>query len=369
MVEIPEIINAAGKLTALGGSAQSATVASAQCAAAGKHVDLAKLRQVGGERIAALTGAEAACITTGAAAGMAISIAALITGNNLDKVQQLPYTSQDHFIILQAGHAVNFGASVEQMICLGGGEPWILGDTNSVPERLLKDTLESEEAFTGLLYVQSHHCVQQNMISLNRCIELCQAQGVPVVVDAAAEEDLTRYITAGADLVTYSGGKAFAGPTVGFIAGRADLIESCELQYRGIARTMKVGKEQIFGLLQALDEYQNLDGATHREKLKQRNKEIIDGLKHLDCYLLNLKPDEANRDFSRVAINATDNHFAIADLVGFLKDGEPSIRTRNHHIDRGMILIDPRELAEEDPGIIIGQLINFAGQLESNKPG
>lgn len=363
MLEIPTIINAAGKLTALGGSAQSATVASAQSEAAGRHLDLAQLRKIGSERIAAITGAEAACITTGAAAGMAISIAALVTGNNLNRVQQLPYTDEVHSILLQAGHAVNFGASVEQMICLGGGQPWIIGDTNSVPERLLKDTLETGEEFTGFLYVLSHHCVQQNMISLARCIELCHAHHIPVVIDAAAEEDLTCYISAGADLVTYSGGKAFAGPTVGFIAGRADLIESCELQFRGIARTMKVGKEPIFGLLQALDEYQDLDEATVRAKLTQRNKKIIDELQELNCFTLILKPDEAGRKFSRVAVSAIDDNFEVRDLTHFLREGDPSIRTRNHHIDKGMILIDPRELGEKDPEIIIARLKKFASQL------
>ena len=363
MVEIPRIINAAGKLTALGGSAQSASVARAQSEAAGQHVDLAQLRRLAGEQIAAMTGAEAACITTGAAAGMAISIAALITGNNLNKVQQLPYTQDDHSIILQAGHAVNFGASVQQMISIGGGQPCIIGDTNSVPERLLKDTLESGEEFSGFLYVQSHHCVQQNMIPLGRCIELCRAFQVPVVVDAAAEEDLTYYISAGADLVTYSGGKAFSGPTVGFITGRADLIESCELQFRGIARTMKVGKEQIFGLLAAMDEYQDLDETAHRAQLKLRNQKIMDELISFDCFSLALKPDEAGREFSRVAISASDDNFAIRDLVHFLENGDPSIRTRNHHIDQGLIAIDPRELKEKDPQAIIDQLKNFAHQL------
>ncbi len=363
MVAIQKIINAAGKMTALGGSAQSTAVADAQSEAAGMHVDLAGLRQVAGERVAAMTGAQAACITTGAAAGMAISIAALVTGNNLYKVQQLPGTEEDQPILLQAGHAVNFGASVEQMICIGGGQPWIIGDANSVPERLLKDTLESGQEFTGFLYVQSHHCVQQNMIPLNRCITLCHAHNIPVVVDAAAEEDLTFYISAGADLVTYSGGKAFGGPTVGFITGRADLIQSCELQFRGIARTMKVGKEQIFGLLQALDEYQDLDEVNFRKMLKQRNNRIMTALKEINCYTLNLKADEAGRDFSRVAVSARDNKFEIRDLVRFLGDADPSIRTRNHHIDQGMILIDPRELKDKDPEIITDQLKNFAKQL------
>ena len=61
-------------------------------------------------------------------------------------------------------------------------------------------------------------------------------RGIPVLVDAAAEADLGTYIADGADLVTYSGGKAIGGPTCGFIPGRASLIEACELQDRGIAR-------------------------------------------------------------------------------------------------------------------------------------
>jgi hypothetical protein len=76
-----------------------------------------------------------------------------------------------------------------------------------------------------------------------------------------------------------------------------------------------------------------------------------------------LKPDEAGRQFSRVAVSASDGNFAIRDLVHFLKNGDPSIRTRNHHIDQGLISIDPRELKEKDSQAIIDQLKNFAHQL------
>ncbi len=346
-------------MTALGGSAQSSSVAQAQAEAAGRHVDLAELRSLAGERIAGITGAEAGCITTGAASGIALSIAALVTGNNLSKVQQLPFTVEDHPILLQAGHAVNFGASIEQMINLGGGQPFVIGDTNAVPERLLVDTLESGLKFSGFLYVQSHHCVQQNMISLERCIALCKANDVPFVVDAAAEEDLKRYISAGADLVTYSGGKAFSGPTVGFIAGRRDLIESCELQFRGIGRTMKVGKEQIFGLLQTLDEYLSLDKNAHSEALTKRNARIIDQLTDIEHYKVSLKADEAGRGFTRVSVQSADGRFRVHDLARFLADGDPSIRTRNHHLDEGILLIDPRELSEDQATLIAQRLKEF----------
>jgi D-glucosaminate-6-phosphate ammonia-lyase len=360
MQDIPRIINAAGKLTALGGSAQSGPVAMAMAKAASKHVDLKTLRQAAGDHVATLTGAEAACITTGAAAGIAISVAALITGNNLMKVQQLPYADDEYHIFLQAGHAVNFGASIEQMIRVGGGLPWIIGDTNSVSERQLAETLETATSHCGFLYVKSHHCVQENMISLDQCIALCHQAEVPVIVDAAAEEDLQLYISAGADLVTYSGGKAFSGPTVGFIAGRKDLIESCELQFRGIARSMKVGKEQIFGLLKALEEYQDLDPEERSSNLKQQNESIISALSDVVHFKAYLKPDEAGREFDRVAISAATEQFSIRDLVQFLSEGKPGIRTRNHHLDQGYLLIDPRELMNGDPELIVKRLLQFS---------
>jgi D-glucosaminate-6-phosphate ammonia-lyase len=363
MDKIPAVINAAGKLTALGGSAQSGTVAGAQSDAAAQHVDLMKLRQMAGEYIAGLTGAEAACVTTGAAAGITISIAALITGSDLDKVQRLPLVETDQRFILQAGHAVNFGASIEQMIRLGGGSPHIVGDWHSVPDKLLRDALEEDCECTGFLYVQSHHCAQANMIPLDRCISLCHEHKVPVIVDAAAEEDLTRYIASGADLVTYSGGKAFSGPTVGFIAGRKDLIRNCELQFRGIARTMKVGKEQIMGLCQALDEYLLMNIEERKETLEQCNRAMIDELGDIGIYEVKLKADEAGRDFTRVAVSVKDGTFTLKDLVRFLAGGDPSIRTRNHHLDDGMILIDPRELKDSDPGKIIHRFKQFAEQL------
>lgn len=358
---VTPVINAAGKLTALGGSAQSEAVARAQADAAGTHVDLADLRARASEKIAEWTGAEAACITTGAAAGIAISVAAVLTGNNIYRVQQLPWVEGNNHILLQAGHAVNFGAPVEQMISLGGGSPWILGNANAVPERLLADVL-NEEQFAGFLYVQSHHCVQENMIPLERCIALGHEHAIPVILDAAAEEDLRRYVAMGVDLVTYSGGKAFGGPTVGFIAGKRPYITACELQFRGIARTMKVGKEQIAGLMTALDEYVSGDPAIRREKLQTINRFLLDGLADT-VFETSLRPDEAGRAFERVAIRAGNKAFDVRELVKFLGEGSPAIRTRNHHLDQGIVLIDPREITEAQARIVLDRLLEFAGQL------
>jgi L-seryl-tRNA(Ser) seleniumtransferase/D-glucosaminate-6-phosphate ammonia-lyase len=356
------VINAAGKLTALGGSAQSAAVAAAQATWAQRHVDLAGMRRVAGEKISRLTGGEATCITTGAAAGIAIGVAAVLTGTNRELIRRVPDLGGGNGILLQAGHAVNFGAPVEQMIRLGGGNPEIFGSTNSVTEDNLADILDNGSV-KALLYVKSHHCVQDNMISLSRCIALCHARELPVIVDAAAEEDLRRYIEVGADLVTYSGGKAFGGPTVGFITGRKSLIDACERQSQGIARAMKVGKEAIAGLLVALDEYTAADPAGRLSDLSSINEAIMTGIEKCRHYAAYLKPDEAGRPYARVAISAKNDAFDIRDLVTFLGRENPVVRTRNHHLDQGIVLIDPRELGHREATIIVGKLVAFDAAL------
>jgi len=358
----PTVINAAGKLTALGGSALSDSVTAAMAKAAQQHVDLATLRGLAGQSVAEFCGAEAGCITSGAAAGLAISVAAILTGQSLNKVRRLPQVEGENRFLLQAGHNVDFGASVEQMIRLGGGSVSVIGMTNNVPERLLIDTL-NEDKYAALVYVQSHHCVQENMISLTTCIEHCHHHEIPVIVDAAAEEDLCDYINAGADLVTYSGGKAFCGPTSGFVVGRGELIAACEMQFRGIARTMKVGKEQILGLMQALDEYTSQDLVKQRNQFNEINSCIMAALSSDSMLKVNLKPDEAGRTFERISIAASEQRFPIKDLVDHLANSSPSIRTRNHHLDQGYLLIDPREINAEDAKQIVSRVQSFTEAL------
>ncbi len=356
MTDIETVINAAGKLTALGGSAQSDAVANAQATWATRHVDLAALREHAGKKIAEYCDADAACVTSGAAAGVAISVAAIVAGTNQYRIERLPFTDTPHRIAIQAGHAVDYGATVSQLVRMGGATPLIVGSVNRVTPDLLADTLDIERC-DALLFVKSHHTVQENMVDLETCLDLCKRRDMPVIVDAAAEEDLRKYTRAGADLVTYSGGKAFGGPTSGFIVGRADLVEACEMQFRGIARTMKVGKEAIMGLLAALEEYVDADANSRAKALDARSQKLIERLSSATRMTADLKPDEAGRPFSRVSVSLASGE--IRNLVAFLRDGSPSIRTRNHHLDQGYLLIDPRELKDEDIVLIADRLLEF----------
>ncbi len=353
------VINAAGKMTALGGTAQSETIARAQAEAARSHVDIESLRRRAGELVATHTGAEAASITPGAAAGIAIAVAACITGSQLDLVLRVPDTEGlRRRVLLQAGHDINFGASVRQMIQLGGGRPEIIGWTNGVPKALLDDALARHDDIVALLFVQSHHSVQERMIPLADCIVAAHRSNVPVIVDAAAEEDLLRYIALGADLVTYSGGKAIGGPTVGFVAGKQAFIEACELQQRGIARAMKAGKEQIVGLMAALEEYAARDAGINRARHHALVDEMMTQLNGIDGLLAGIESDAAGRDIERLALRLS-NHGDIRPLVEYLASGSPSIRSRNHHLDEGVALIDPRELDAAQAEVIAQRVRAF----------
>jgi len=350
---IEPVINAAGKMTALGGAAQSNEVAEAQTEAAQAHIDIDALRKRAGELIAQHTGAQAATVTTGAAAGIAISVAACITGVDLERVVRLPNTDGwPRRVLLQAGHDVNFGAAVTQMICLGGGR------ANVVESAMLDEALRTRDDVVALLFVQSHHSAQQNIVPLDVCIAACRRRQVPVIVDAAAEEDLERYIAASADLVTYSGGKAFGGPTVGFIAGRRDLIDACELQQRGIARAMKVGKEQIIGLLVALERYVERDDVAEAARRDALVGQLLTGLRGVAGLHTSRKADEAGRGIDRVALQRSDGG-DVRELAKYLAEGTPSIRLRNHHLGAGIALIDPREINSQQAQRIVERVRAF----------
>jgi L-seryl-tRNA(Ser) seleniumtransferase len=95
----------------------------------------------------------------------------------------------------------------------------------------------------AILYIKSHHCVQKSILSVTEAAEVAKAHGIPLIVDAAAEEDLRLYYNQGADLVIYSGAKAIEGPTSGLVLGRRQYVEWVKQQAGGIGRAMKVGKE------------------------------------------------------------------------------------------------------------------------------
>jgi L-seryl-tRNA(Ser) seleniumtransferase/D-glucosaminate-6-phosphate ammonia-lyase len=341
-------------MTRLGVNTLSPSVIEAMATAAACYVEIDALQRAVGREIAGLIGAEDAMVTTGAAAGIALMVAACIAGTDRTRIQALPDpTGAPNDIVIQAGHQVDFGAPVTQMIRLAGGNPVAIGAVNSVSAEQLTGAIGPRTA--AFLYVQSHHAVQKGMLPLDHCIALCAERQIPVLVDAAAEEDLTRFTASGADLVTFSGGKAIGGPTSGIVAGRTPLVEACRAQSSGIGRPMKVGKEGLLGLLAAVAAFVQRD----REAERRRCSAIVDRLLagFQGCGTPQRLSDEASRGIERAGI-ALDPATASA-LVRFLQSGTPPIHPRTHLVNIGIVAFDPRPLEDADIEIVIDRVRSF----------
>ncbi len=358
-LNVPTVINASGMMTHLGGASVAPDVAQAMAQAGQAHVDLGVLKRRAGDVIAAWAGAEAGWVTSGASAGIAIMTAACVAGTDPARVAALPDAVwEPRSILLQTGHDVNFGAPVEQMIRIGGGRPVRIGWANACTPELLRASIDARTA--AILFVQSHHAVQKEMVGLDQVIAIAHAVHCAVLVDAAAEEDLTRYVAMGADLVTYSGGKAFGGPTSGIIVGRSPRIDACRAQEAGIARPMKVGKEAIIGLLTALERYVQRDDAARETEQRQICDALLAGLKDLPHTKVQLAADEAGRAITRVALSPSSDVLGF-DAVTLMRDlgtGSPQIFVRGHLASTGTILLDPRPLRPSDVPVVVRAILN-----------
>jgi D-glucosaminate-6-phosphate ammonia-lyase len=361
------VINAAGKMTYLGASAVEPEVAAALADAAGSYVEMDRLMDAAGHQIAEATGAEAGMVTACAAAGIAIGVAACITGADLRAVHQVPdLPTQRRDVVLQKGHAVDFGAPISQMIRLGGGRPVEVGSAN--------DTKAEEfDAYLGpnvaaALYVVSHHAVQDGMLPLEAVISLANDRGIPVIVDAAAEVDLCKYVAAGAALVVYSGHKAIGGPTSGLVAGRANLIRACRLQNQGIGRSMKIGKEGIIGLLTALDVYARRQPEVASQQTLRLAESLVSALENTPGLSARAVKD-GTRPIWRAQLRlGAESRLTARQLIAVLEAGDPVIKTRNHEAGGGIINLDTRTItAEQVPVLAAAVRLALAG--EGDSPG
>lgn len=353
---IKPVINACGKMTLLGATAVEPEVAEAMALASRHYVDVAALERKAGEWIARLSGAEAACVTAGAASGIAMGAAAFIAGTDPASIQALPDPPGPKCeILVLAGHWINF----VEMARLGGAKLVRVGWVNGVAKEQLAAAINERTA--GFLYVISHHVVQKGMLSLKDCLDICHGRGIPILVDAAAEEDLRLYVSMGADLVTYSGGKAFGGPSFGLLCGKAAHIEACRAQFWGIARSMKVTKEGIMGLLTALELYVHADVDAEARRRQGISGQIAAGLQGLPHVRLSIEQDEAGRNIPRVhlQLDETALGFTAFDLIRYLRSGEPAIITRDHKANLGILMMDPRPLTEDQVAVIVTRVRQF----------
>ena len=354
-IGLKRVVNASGRVTKLGVSTISDKVAAAAVEGASSYVVIDDLIDRAGELIAEHTGAEGACVTSCASAALALSIAGLVTRGQWTAVYKLPDPcGAANEVVLQKGHSIDFGAPIQTMIRLGGGCPVECGQANEVhPEDI-------EEAITDktvcLLYVKSHHCVQKGMVDIETMRDIAHAHNLPFVMDCAAEEDFRKYIALGADIVCYSGAKALEATTSGFMCGKREYAEWAKHQYHGVGRAMKVGKEQIMGLLAALDQYEARDHAAEVEVNVAKIDWLVNEINQIRGLHAEKIQDEAGRAIFRCRITFDSEAPAgltMEQVNEKLVSGDPIVWARTEFLNLGKIDFDPRPMLEGDKELIV----------------
>lgn len=343
---LQKVINASGRMTKLGVSTITEETGKTLVDAASNFILIDSLFEFAGKKIGEMIGCEDACVTSSASAGIALSVASLICKDNISKVHHLfdmlPSIEKREIILLK-GHNVDFGAPIAEMIQLGGGKIVEVGYANGSKLCDIEDAINPNTL--AILFVKSHHCVQKDMVDVKDVIGLANRYQVPCIVDAAAEEDLSAYMKMGADMVCYSGAKAIEGPTSGFVACKTtELASNMRLQYKGIGRAMKIGKEGTMGLLQAMKEY--LNGEHVAVVTKSDLLPFIDKINQIQGCKAVLIQDEAGREIYRAKITFDKNLYGYSakEMIQKLQEGEFAIYTRDYQANIGSLAIDPRPL-------------------------
>ncbi|MGH2560432.1 MAG: aminotransferase class V-fold PLP-dependent enzyme [Thermomicrobiales bacterium] len=378
---VATIINASGTLTRLGGSRMAPDVLAAMAEAAGSFVRIDELQDRAGEVIAEVTGAEAGYVVTGAAAGLALGMAACVAGLDVAKMDRLPDTSgMKNEVVVQRGHRNAYDHAI-RMAGVHFVEVGYLGypGAGGTFDWQLDDAITERTAAVACPVLDTPGTLPLPVVA-----KIAHAKGVPVVVDAAASlpprANLRRFIAEGADLVCFSGGKSIGGPQAsGVLAGRRDLIASVALQHQdmdvraatwshrariadgtlrgvphqGFGRAMKVGREEVVGLIVALRSF----AAGSDDADRTRWHAILDIVQsqlgesqHVSVCRLVSK----NHVLPMLALELDESALGLTayDALNQLLDGEPPIAIAETRAEFGTITVNPQGLTEAEAEIV-----------------
>jgi len=337
-------INAAGTYTDMTASLMPPEVMQAINYASEHYVMLDELHDRIGERIAQLLKCEAAMVTAGAASALTLGTAGVLTGTDRQKIINLPnLQGMKSEVIIQKSHRFGYDHAVR-----------------NCGVRLIEiETVEElERAITWhtamMLFYNNNNFVGQ--IPDHEWVRLGKKHGIPTFNDAAADvppvENLWKYTQMGFDLVTFSGGKGIRGPqSAGLLLGRKDLIRAARLNAppngNAIGRGMKVNKEEMLGMLVALELYLQKDHEAERREFDERAETIrkaATSVKGVSAEIF--VPEIANHvPHVRITWDPKDVGITPEEAIAALRDGEPSIRVRPSREDMtvGVWMMRPGE--------------------------
>lgn len=361
---VRRVIHGAGTTTRYGGSLMRAETVEAMREAAQALVNIDELNEAAGIAIARMLGAEAALVTAGSAAGLVLQAAACITGDDPALIARLPdVTGLRHEFVIQRAHRFSY----DQCFRVPGGALVEIG----LARRTLPHELESAigPRTAGVVFLVSPFTSPPGILPFEDVCRIAHARGVPVLVDAASmippRDNLFRYLRGGADLVIYSGGKGIRGPqSTGILAGRRDLIRAATLNAspnQAIGRAAKTSKEEIIGVLTALELFLAGDEKAEMDAYRKVCASIVDALGDIPGLRAVVEQDGVNRVLPSAVIyfepSWTGPSGRAVQLA--LAAGDPHIYVQQGPHQGGYfdeIAIDPINLQPGDEEILASRL-------------
>ena len=358
-IGVKSVISASGSTTAYGGSKLRPEVMDAMNRASNSMVNMDELNRAAGRMLADLTGAEAGFVCSGAAGGLVLQAAAVVAGSDPAKMARLPNTEgMKNEIIIHRSHRFPY----DQCYLSVGAKFVEIGDGRRCQPWQLEAAFTENTAAVAYLFSPF---VTRRSIPFPQVCEMAHSRGVPVIVDAASfippRSNLRRFTSEGADMVVYSGGKAVRGPQgAGILAGRADLIEAAFANgspHQFFGRGMKVAKEEIIGLVSALQIFVEEDEDAENERYRQMCQQAVDAFIEVPGLDATLEHDPYNYLIPHAVMRLTDewNGRSRDEIWNSLTGGDPAIYLHNVG-DPDSLVIDPFNLNDEELGIVIQRL-------------
>ena len=317
-IGVKTVINCRGTWTYLSGSLEFPEVQAAQRDASEHFVNMFELQHAASRRLAELTGAEAGMVTSGAAGAMASATAACMAGTDPKFIWQLPDTTGlKHEVIMMGGRS-----AFDNAIRLTGAKLVLAEDPQELASAINENTAMIYTTHLGEDLEKENAVAKQYKIP----ILLDDAAGIPPI------ENIKLYAKLGLDMYAFSGGKGLRGPQCsGLLLGRKDLIEAAMRNtspWEGaVCRAMKVGKEEIIGILTAVETWLKTDLNVLNREWNARVERIATLVKTVPGVETSISiPSDGNRyPTLHISWDEAKWGYTVKDCVQALRSGDPVI--------------------------------------------
>ncbi len=332
---VAPVINAAGYQTVIGGSRVGPDVQAAMDVANRYFANMEDLLKKTGAIIADTLGTEAALVTPGCAAALALGAAACMSGSDPEKMEQLPDTTgMKHRILIQKKQRYHY----DRVLTIFGAKLVEVGDDNGTTAAQLEAAISDETAAVHYFAPGD----QTGVLSPEDVIRIAHAHGIPVIVDAASQvyplDTMHRYPDMGADLIGYGAKYIGACHSTGILCGRADLIDAAFLHsfigyetcdYETLGRPLKVDRQEVIAVVVALREWFSMDHGARLAAYKRKSESLLADLKDIPHIATEFVTDRRSlSDGVQITVDETALGKTAVEIIDELRQGSPSVWVR-----------------------------------------